>query len=168
MKLLKKIAARILVNELAGLNLERERLQRMAYGSTRYVVPQGVVNEIMRMLPAPNKFVRGEIPVSELVKLEGKYEYTLLGEKRNSVIKLVPDERNEKIERGLVFQVVDFKLNILIPLAKSDSYTMSGVSVESWVWDFYRSGIRIVSDDDFGMILEFITSINNMNKEKAE
>ena len=168
MKLLKKIAMRILANELAGLNLEREKLQRMAYGSNRYVIPQGVVNEIMRMLPAPNKFMRGEVPVSELVNLEGKYEYTLMGEKRSSVIKLVPDERNEKLEQGLMFQVVDFKLNILIPLAKSDSYSMSGVSVESWVWDFYRSGIRIVSDDDFGMILEFITKINNMNKEKTE
>lgn len=168
MKLLKKIAMRILANELAGLNLERERLQRMAYGSNRYIVPQGVVNEIMRMLPAPNKFIRGEVPMSELVNLEGKYEYTLMGEKRSSVIKLVPDERNEKPEQGLMFQVVDFKLNILIPLAKSDIYSMGGVSVESWVWDFYRSGIRIVSDDDFGVILEFVTTINNMNKEKTE
>lgn len=168
MKLLKKIALRILANELASLNLERERLQKMAYGSNRYVVPQGVVNEIMRMLPAPNKFIRGEVHTSELVNLEGKYEYTLMGERRSSVIKLVPDERKEKLEQGLMFQVVDFKLNILIPLAKSDDHSMSGVSIESWVWDLYRSGIRIVSDDDFGMILEFITTINNMNNEKTE
>lgn len=168
MKLLKKIATRILANELAGLNQERERLQRMVFGSNRYVVPQGVVNEIMRMLPAPNKFMRGEVPMSKLVKLEGKYEYLLMGEWRSSVIKIVPDERNEKLEQGLMFQVVDFKLNILIPIAKGDSYSVSGISVESWVWDLYRSGIRVVSDDDFSMILEFITSINNMNKEKTE
>lgn len=168
MKLLKKIATRILANELAGLNQERERLQRMVFGSNRYVVPQGVVNEIMRMLPAPNKFMRGEVPMSELVNLDGKYEYTLMREKRSSVIKIVPDERNEKLEQGLMFQVVDFKLNILIPLAKGDSYSVSGISVESWVWDLYRSGIRVISDDDFSMILEFITSINNINKEKTE
>ena len=38
--------------------------------------------------------------------------------------------------------------------------------VESWVWDLYRAGIRVVGDTDFNMIMEFIIAQNNVLKEE--
>lgn len=57
-------------------------------------------------------------------------------------------------------ELMDFKLKAFIPLACTNSKFNGGIGAEvnTWVWDFYRAGIRAVGDRDFQMITEFLSA----------
>ena len=171
-KLLKKIAAKILKNEIYALRFDVERFQRLAFGNHPIILSRGIVRAIMELLPNPNGFVSGEISTTELVaNREMKYDYTFRGQKRQASVLIVRDERAEKQkadEQGIMIAVPDFGIRVFIPLEKAKMNTnVMGVNteVESFVWDIFRAGIRMVSDKDFMMILEFIAAEKNVLEE---
>ena len=64
-----------------------------------------------------------------------------------------------------------FDLVIFIPLRRENvSYEVYGVSsaIDTYFWDFYGAGIRMVSDEAWAMSIEFITAQNNVMKELRE
>ena len=171
-KLLKKIAAKILKNEIYALRFDVERFQRLAFGNHPIILSRGIVRAIMELLPNPNGFVNGEISTTELVaNREMKYNYTLRGQKRQASILIVRDDRDEKQkadEQGIMIAVPDFGIRVFIPLEKTKiAINIMGVNteVESFVWDIFRAGIRMVSDEDFMMILEFVVAEKNVLEE---
>ena len=171
-KFLKKIAAKILKNEIYALRLDVERFQRLAFGRHPIILSRGIVRAIMELLPNPNEFANGEISTKELVaNREMKYDYTFRGQKRQASVLIVRDDRDEKQkadEQGIMIAVPDFGIRVFIPLEKAKMNTnVMGVNteVESFVWDIFRAGIRMVSDKDFMMILEFIVAEKNVLEE---
>ena len=171
-KFLKKIAAKILKNEFYALRLDVERFQRLAFGHHPVILSRGIIKAIMELLPNPNEFANGGISTTELVaNREMKYDYTFRGQKRQASVLIVRDERAEKQkadEQGIMIAVPDFGIRVFIPLekAKMNSNVMGvNTEVESFVWDIFRAGIRMVSDKDFMMILDFIAAEKNVLEE---
>ena len=164
-KLLKKIASRILRQEIETMNKDLYRLKQQAYGQKKIILPQGAVSCIVDMLPNPNDVAMGRLTSDQLLALNApknvrKYHYVLNGEERCSEIRIVADDRKEKYGNGLMIELIDFKLKVFIPLffIKSKFNGGIGVEVNTWVWDFYRAGIKVVGDRDFQMITEFLTA----------
>ena len=163
-KLLKKIASRILRQEIETMNKDLYRLKQQAYGQKKIILPQGAVSCIVDMLPNPNDVAMGRLTADQLLALNApenvrKYHYVLNGEERCSEIRIVADDRKEKYENGLMIELIDFKLKVFIPLFFIKSkFNGSKIEVDSWVWDFYRAGIRAIGDRDFQMITEFLSA----------
>lgn len=164
-KLLKKIASRILRQEIEAMNKDLYRLKQQAYGQKAVTLPQGAVSCIVDMLPNPNDVATGRFTPDQPLALNApenvrKYHYVLNGEERCSEIRIVADDRKEKPENGLMIELMDFKLKVFIPLACTNSEFNGsiGAEVNAWVWDFYRAGIRAVGDRDFQMITESLSA----------
>ena len=163
-KLLKKIASRILRQEIETMNKDLYRLKQQAYGQKKIILPQGAVSCIVDMLPNPNDVAMGRLTADQLLALNApenvrKYHYVLNGEERCSEIRIVADDRKEKPENGLMIELMDFKLKVFIPLTFNESkFNGSEIEITTWVWDFYRAGIRVVGDRDFQMITEFLSA----------
>ena len=162
-KLLKKIASRILRQEIEAMNKDLYRLKQQVYGQKKIILPQGAVSCIVDMLPNPNDVAMGRLTADQLLALNApknvrKYHYVLNGEERCSEIRIVADDRKEKYGNGLMIELMDFKLKVFIPLTFSKSKINGGTEVEvsTWVWDFYRAGIRTIGDRDFQKITEFL------------
>ena len=171
-KFFKKIAAKILKNEIYALRLDVERFQRLAFGHHPVILSRGIIKAIMELLPNPNEFANGGISTTQLVaNREMKYDYTFRGQKRQASVLIVRDERAEKQkadEQGIMIAVPDFGIRVFIPLEKVKMNTNvmgANTEVESFVWDIFRAGIRMVSDKDFIMILEFIAAEKNVLEE---
>ena len=163
-KLLKKIASRILRQEIEAMNKDLYRLKQQAYGQKKIILPQGAVSCIVDMLPNPNDVAMGRLTADQLLALNApknvrKYHYVLNGEERCSEIRIVADDRKEKRENGLMIELMDFKLKVFIPLFFIKSkFNGSKIEVNTWVWDFYRAGIRVIGDRDFQMITEIFSA----------
>ena len=163
-KLLKKIASRILRQEIEAMNKDLYRLKQQAYGQKKIILPQGAVSCIVDMLPNPNDVAMGRLTSDQLLVLHApanvrKYHYVLNGEERCSEIRIVADDRKEKYKNGLMIELIDFKLKVFIPLFFIKSkFNGSKMEVDSWVWDFYRAGIRVIGDRDFQMITEILSA----------
>lgn len=59
-------------------------------------------------------------------------------------------------------------MNILIPLRKENvSYEVYGVqtAIETYFWDFYGAGLRMLSAEAWAMATEFIRAQNNVLSE---
>ena len=163
-KLLKKIASRILRQEIEAMNKDLYRLKQQAYGQKKIILPQGAVSCIVDMLPNPNDVAMGRLTADQLLALNApenvrKYYYVLNGEERCSEIRIVVDDRKEKYGKGLMIELIDFKLKVFIPLTFNESkFNGSEIKYYTWVWDFYRAGIRTIGDRDFQMITEFLSA----------
>ena len=62
-------------------------------------------------------------------------------------------------------------MDIFIPLRKENvSYEIFGVqtAIETFFWDFYGAGIRMISNNAWAMSTEFIRAQNNVLSEFKE
>lgn len=67
-----------------------------------------------------------------------------------------------------MIEIIDFRIKIFIPLRNVKMQTqVCGIAteVETYVWDLYRAGIRIVSDTEFNTVMEFVVAQNKVLKE---
>lgn len=67
--------------------------------------------------------------------------------------------------------ITDYNMNIFIPLRKENvSYKVYGVqtAIETYFWDFYGAGLRMLSAEAWAMATEFIRAQNNVLKEFRE
>ena len=178
-KLIKKLAAHIMAPEIAALRMDAERIKLLAFGRNYVILPSSAVSCIVDMLPNPNAVASGQLSTQALLRINDKesvrrYAYVLRGHEYSSEIRIVADTRSEEAkqaEQGLMIELMDFHIKIFIPLIKTKMNTqVAGVNteVESWVWDLYRAGIRVVGDTDFNMIMEFVIAQNNVLKELNE
>lgn len=178
-KLIKKLAAHIMAPEIAALRMDAERMRLLAFGRNYVILPSSAASCIVDMLPNPNAVATGQLGAQALLRLNDKesvrrYVYVLRGREYSSEIRIVADTRPEeekKAEQGLMIELMDFHIKIFIPLIKAKMNTqVAGVNteVESWIWDLYRAGIRVVGDTDFNMIMEFVIAQNNVLKELNE
>lgn len=175
-KFIKKLAARIMAPEIAALRMDAERMKLLAFGKNYVILPSSAVSCIVDMLPNPNAVASGQSSTQALLRINDKesvrrYVYVLRGNEYSSEIRIVADTRSEEAkqaEQGLMIELMDFHIKIFIPLIKTKMNTqVAGVNteVESWVWDLYRAGIRVVGDTDFNMIMEFVIAQNKVLNE---
>ena len=179
MKLIKKIASRVLANELASLRLDVERYKRLSFGRKYVILPSSAASCIVDMLPNPNMVASGQFTTQQLLALNApeavrRYTYVLQGKEHSSEIRLVADTRTEEEkgdEQGLMVELVDFRIKIFIPLVHAKMNTQVagvGTEVDTYVWDLYRAGLRVIGDADFNMIMEFVVAQNKVLNELNE
>ena len=154
------------------LEKSNERLRRLAFGNRKILISQTMLKCISEMLPDPNKVGTGGITASELNFRAMNFVDELRGQKYQHIIRFVKaiGGEDENIQ-GLTIHISDYNLNVFIPLRRENiSYEVYGVSsaIDTYFWDFYGAGIRMVSDEAWAMSIEFITAQNNVMKELRE
>lgn len=181
MKLIKKIASRVLANELASLRQDVERYKYLSFGRKYVILPSSAASCIVDMLPNPNMVATGQFTTQQLLlalnapKAVRRYTYVLQGKEHSSEIRLVADTRTpeeKSAEQGLMVELVDFRIRIFVPLVHAKMNTqvagVVGAEVDTYVWDLYRAGLRVIGDADFNMIMEFVVAQNKVLNELNE
>lgn len=175
-QIIKNIASRVLADELGDLNSKCKFYEKLAFSKRHVILPSSAASSIISMLPNPNQVASGRFDVCQLLSLNApksirRYTYILQGKEYSSEIRLVADTRPEeekRAESGLMIEIVNFQIKIFIPLINVKMNTqVCGIEteVETYVWDLYRAGIRIVSDTDFNTIMEFVVAQNKVLNE---
>lgn len=128
------------------------------------VLSQSAVKSIIDCLPNPNDAAAGSLRRG---KSDVFFSYTAAGKVFKHLVKL---ERFYSIGNVIHAQVKiqDLNISITLPLRKEKiQYNMLGVNtdVETYYWDFNFSNIKIISDDVWNLISEFIIAQNKVLKE---
>ena len=161
-----------LESEKEALEKMNENLRKLAFGNRKILMSQTMLKCITQMLPDPNKVGTGGITASELKLRNMGFVDELRGQKYQHSVRFVKaiGGEDENIQ-GLTIHISDYNLNVFIPLRRENvSYEVYGVSsaIDTYFWDFYGAGIRMVSDEAWAMSIEFITAQNNVMKELRE
>lgn len=161
-----------LESEKEALEKMNENLRKLAFGNRKILISQTMLKCITQMLPDPNKVGTGGITASELNLRNMGFVDELRGQKYQHSVRFVKaiGGEDENIQ-GLTIHISDYNLNVFIPLRRENvSYEVYGVSsaIDTYFWDFYGAGIRMVSDEAWAMSIEFITAQNNVMKELRE
>lgn len=129
------------------------------------ILPQSAVKSIIDCLPNPNDAAAGSYTLKK-----GKsvyFSHYVRGQKMNHLVRIEAFYELNKVIHAKV-KIYDLNINISLPLRKEKIvYNMLGVNteVETYYWDFNFSNIKIISDDVFDMISEFIVAQRNVLTE---
>lgn len=127
------------------------------------ILPQSAVKAIIECLPNPN-----EVAVGRVVKGKpSSFSHFVRGSKIEHIVKLEKFSRVNDVIHAHI-NIRDLNINIILPLRRHKmNYNMLGVDseVETYYWDFNFSNIKIISDDAFDLISEFIIAQRNVIKE---
>lgn len=177
-QIFKNIASRVLADELANLKSEREHYKKLAFGKTYVILPSSAASCIVDMLPNPNQVAAGQFTTQQLLALNApesvrRYTYVLQGKEHSSEICIVADTRSDEEkqhEQGLMIELIDFGVKLFIPLAHTKmTSNIGGVTseVDTWIWDLYRAGIRVIGDTDFNLIMEYVVAQHKVLTEEV-
>ena len=180
MNWIKKFARWVLRNELKAISesmgearryaKDIELLKRQIFGRHKHLVSQLMLEYIVKCLPDPNAVGIGRITASDIKMRNMVFEDELGG--RKYVHKcFVKEITSREGERGAIVHITDYNMNIFIPLRKEKvSYEVYGVqtAIETYFWDFYGAGLRMLSAEAWTMATEFIRAQNNVLSEFRE
>ena len=183
MNFIKKIARKILSEELntlqeqyeykiSRLEIKNKGLLDSVFGKRKVLLSQDMVDGIVKTLPDPNKFGNGNINSSELNNQPLCFVDELRGVKYKHVFKIVKviEGKDKKIQ-GITINISDYNINVFIPLKREKvEYNVFNVNseIDTYFWDFYQSGIRMINNEAWLMSMEFITAQNNVINELKE
>lgn len=161
-----------LTEDNKSLEKTNENLKKLAFGTRKVLLSQTMLKCISEMLPDPNKVGTGDITSSELKIRSMGFVDELRGQKYEHSVRFVKaiGGEDENIQ-GLMINISDYNLNVFIPLKRENvSYEVYGVSstIDTYFWDFYGAGIRMISDESWAMSIEFINAQTNVMKEFIE
>lgn len=126
------------------------------------ILSQSAVKSIIDCLPNPNEAALGNYKGKSVY-----FSHYVRGQKMNHLVRIEAFCELNKVIHAKV-KIYDLNINILLPLRKEKIvYNMLGVNteVETYYWDFNFSNVKIISDDVFDMISEFIVAQRNVLTE---
>jgi len=153
-KLIKKIARRVLRQELSKLDSDVKYYREKAYGKQDVILPTLLVDGIIRMLPDPNEANRNPMVMKRNSKMSmGIYELSIT-----------------EFHPGVGVTILVEPLHIRITITHRRDKLQANVlccnlDVDTFCWDLSHSGLRLVDDRTFAMIAEFSVSSVNVAKE---
>ena len=162
---------RILQNDLRERNEKIDNLQHQLNDwrikmnlNESSILPQSAVKSVIDCLPNPNDAAIGKLSAR---KSDIYFSHVVRGRNVKHLVRL---EKFYSINDVIHAQVKIHDLNISITLSLKRhklNYTMLGVNseVETYYWDFNFSNIKIISDDVFDLISEFIIAQRNVLTE---
>lgn len=153
-----------------ALEKSNEGLRRLAFGRRKHLVSQLMLECIVKCLPDPNAVGTGVITASE-IKMRNMGFVDEIGGRRYDHKCFVKEITEQNEERGAIVYITDYNMNIFIPLRKENvSYEVYGVqtAIETYFWDFYEAGLRMLSAEAWAMAMEFIRAQNNVLSEFRE
>lgn len=153
-----------------ALEKSNEGLRRLAFGRRKHLVSQLMLECIVKCLPDPNAVGTGGITASD-IKLRNMGFVDEIGGRKYDHKCFDKEITAHEGERGAIVHITDYNMNIFIPLRKENvSYEVYGVqtAIETYFWDFYGAGLRMLSAEAWAMATEFIRAQNNVLKEFRE
>ena len=185
MNWIKKFAQRVLSEELAeerkhyqkinndlradkeALEKSNEGLRKRLFGRRKVLVSQKLLECIVKCLPDPNAVGVGKITASDISLRNMCLNEEIGGEKYTHKI-FVKEITEQNEERGAIVHITNYNMNIFIPLRRENvSYGVYGVqtAIDTFFWDFYGAGIRMLSAEAWAMSTEFIRAKRNVLSE---
>ena len=119
------------------------------------------------MLPDPNKAGTGGLTSSELSMRSRCFVDRLNGREFQHTIKFVKVIGEGSVQ-SLTVHISDYNIMVTIPLRRENvNYEVYGVqtAIDTYFWDFYGAGIRMLSEEAWAMSTEFIRAQNNVLSE---
>lgn len=153
-----------------ALEKSNEGLRRLAFGRRKHLVSQLMLECIVKCLPDPNAVGTGGITASD-IKMRNMGFVDELGGMKYEHKCFVKEITAHEGEQGAIVYITDYNMNIFIPLRKENvSYEVYGVqtAIETYFWDFYGAGLRMLSSEAWAMATEFIRAQNNVLSEFRE
>lgn len=150
---------------LRGLLKENRELRKLLINQEFHVLSPELVTCVVDCLPRPNEIVHGVYSVEEITELK----QTASGGIEVYCRQFITGKDNRL--RPTIFAevyITKFNKTVRIPLSKGKmTYNVFGVNteIETWYWDLYQSGIRVISNSDFQLITEFYKAQKNVLKE---
>lgn len=126
------------------------------------ILSQSAVKAIIECLPNPNEVALGVVKPKS-----SSFSHIVGGEKMEHIVKLEKFCKVNGVTHVMV-EIPDLHINITLPFRRHKmNYNMLGVNseVETYYWDFNFLNIKIISDDAFDFLSEFIIAQGNVTKE---
>lgn len=154
MKLIKKIARRVLRQELSKLDSDVRYYREKAYGKQDVILPTLLVDGIIRMLPDPNEANCNPMVIKQNSRMSmGIYELSIT-------------EFHPGVGVTILVEPLHIRITITHRRDKLQASVMGcNLDVDTFCWDLAHSGLRLVDDRTFAMIADF--GVSSVNAAKA-
>ena len=164
--LARRILAKEIAAEKAALEKENRKLREMAFGKNSCLLSATLFNEVIKRLPDAN-FIGG----GDYNENKTPYRYYKMTEKLNGVeyernIGVIPAKTGAK-EKGVTITISGYGISFFIPLRQEvTKYNLFSIdsSINTYFWDIYRAGVKIVTDEAWAFLITYINAQNSAIK----
>lgn len=146
---------------------EIKHLRSRVFGKRKVLVSQLMLECIVKCLPDPNAVGVGRISISDITIRNMNFVDMLGGVKYEHKV-FVKEITEREGERGAIVHITDYLIDVFIPIRRENvSYEVYGVqtAIDTFFWDFYGAGIRMLSAEAWAMSTEFIRAQRNVLSE---
>ena len=147
----KRKARKLLSDELKKLNDDLQYYKEKWLGRQDIVLSKTIVSMILKFLPSPNECVNNLSIIEKNSKMNcGTFEF--------QIVSFLPGDsiRIKIVPLNITISIVHRKDSI-----RSNMYGLN-YDVTTYCWDFAASGIRVIGDEEFKIMVDFVVSGNKV------
>lgn len=150
----KRKARKLLSDELKKLNDDLQYYKEKWLGRQDIVLSKTIVSMILKFLPSPNECVNNLSIIEKNSKMNcGTFEFQIVSFFPGDSIKI------KIVPLNITISIVHRKDSI-----RSNMYGLN-YDVTTYCWDFAASGIRVIGDEEFKIMVDFVVSGNKVAQE---
>ena len=150
----KRKARKLLSDELKKLNDDLQYYKEKWLGKQDIVLSETIVSMIFKFLPSPNECANNLSIIEKNSKMNcGTFEF--------QIVSFFPGDsiRIKIVPLNITISIVHRKDSI-----KSNMYGLN-YDITTYCWDFAASGIRVIGDKEFKIMVDFVVSGNKVAQE---
>ena len=150
----KRKARKLLSDELKKLNDDLQYYKEKWLGRQDIVLSKTIVSMILKFLPSPNECVNNLSIIEKNSKMNcGTFEFQIVSFFPGDSIKI------KIVPLNITISIVHRKDSI-----RSNMYGLN-YDITTYCWDFAASGIRVIGDEEFKIMVDFVASGNKVAQE---
>ena len=150
----KRKARKLLSDELKKLNDDLQYYKEKWLGRQDIVLSKTIVSMILKFLPSPNECVNNLSIIEKNSKMNcGTFEFQIVSFFPGDSIKI------KIVPLNITISIVHRKDSM-----RSNMYGLN-YDVTTYCWDFAASGIRVIGDEEFKIMVDFVVSGNKVAQE---
>ena len=150
----KRKARKLLNDELKKLNDDLQYYKEKWLGKQDIVLSETMVSMIFKFLPSPNECANNLSIIEKNSKMNcGTFEF--------QIVSFFPGDsiRIKIVPLNITISIVHRKDSI-----RSNMYGLN-YDITTYCWDFAASGIRVIGDEEFKIMVDFVVSGNKVAQE---
>lgn len=150
----KRKARKLLSDELKKLNDDLQYYKEKWLGRQDIVLSETIVSMIFKFLPSPNECANNLSIIEKNSKMNcGTFEF--------QIVSFFPGDsiRIKIVPLNITISIVHRKDSI-----RSNMYGLN-YDITTYCWDFAASGIRVIGDEEFKIMVDFVVSGNKVAQE---
>ena len=150
----KRKARKLLSDELKKLNDDLQYYKEKWLGRQDIVLSKTIVSMILKFLPSPNECVNNLSIIEKNSKMNcGTFEFQIVSFFPGDSIKI------KIVPLNITISIVHRKDSM-----RSNMYGLN-YDITTYCWDFAASGIRVIGDEEFKIMVDFVASGNKVAQE---